>query len=88
MDPDDAGGRTADFLAVMLDPLAVAFHWIQMMQGLEVLPMDPDDAGGRTAVFLAVILDPLAVAFHWIQMMQGLEVLPFVPMMAVMGVPF
>ena len=25
-------------LAVMLDPLAVAFHWIQTMQAVEVVP--------------------------------------------------
>ena len=39
MDPDDAGGGTAAFLAVAFLAVAflVAFHWIQMMQAVELL---------------------------------------------------
>jgi len=44
MDPDDAGGGTAAFLAVVCC----------LLKGLEVVAMDPDDAGGENAAFLAV----------------------------------
>ena len=47
--------------------LAVAFHWIQMMQAVEVVPFVPT---------MAVMGVPLLRAFHWIRTMQGLEVLP------------
>ena len=55
MDPDDEGLGTAAFLAVMLDPLAVAFLVACcLLKGLEVVAMDPDDAGLGTAAFLLV----------------------------------